>query len=110
MNLEKLKMQEEALIEGIALQIELAYAELESAIEREVSTGEGLKAAAENRDLNTRAYQEELVETADVIQAQFMEAFLDVNYQKTLYECIEARAQLNFLVGSETEASTEASM
>ena len=105
LQLDKLKMQEEALIEGIAVQIDHAYAELESALEREVSTGEGLKAATENRDLNVRAYQEELVETADVIQAQIMEAFLDANYQKILYECVEARAQLSFLVGSETEDS-----
>jgi outer membrane protein TolC len=105
LNLDKLRMQEQALSEGIGLQIEHAYAELNSALEREVSTGDGLKAATENRDLNTRAYQEELVETEDVIQAQFMEAFLDVSYQKTLYEIVEARAKLNFLVGSETEAA-----
>ncbi|WP_372795520.1 TolC family protein [Pontiella sp.] len=100
LELQKLQAQENALIEGIALLIQHAHAELASAQEREVSTGNGLRAAAENRDLNVRAYQQELVETEDVIEAQFMEAFLDVNYQKTLYEVIEARARLNMLVGS----------
>ncbi|MEN8254146.1 MAG: TolC family protein, partial [Verrucomicrobiota bacterium] len=107
LQLEKLKMQEEALIEGIALQVEHAHAEYESALEREGSTAEGLKAASENRDLNVRAYQEELVETADVIQAQITEALLDANYQRTLYECIEARANLGFLMGAEASTFTE---
>lgn len=102
LKLEKLRAQERALVEGIVLWIQHAYAEWEGASERTVSTGKGLEAATENRDLNARAYRAEMVETSDVIQAQFMQAFLDVSYQKTLYECIEARARLSKLVGSES--------
>ncbi|MBN2161479.1 MAG: TolC family protein [Pontiellaceae bacterium] len=96
---EKLKRQEELLLDGLALQVEQAHAAFEGACARKTSVGDGLQAAVENRELNIRAYQEELVETQDVIEAQFMEAFLDFSYQKTLYECVEAQAQLHCIVG-----------
>ena len=38
------------------------------------ATLDAMNAAAESRDLNTRAYQNELVETEKVIRAQLMEA------------------------------------
>jgi outer membrane protein TolC len=98
--LDKMRLQSEALTDGITLQIEHAYADFESARSRVKSTHKGLKAATENRDLNVRAYQEELVETADVIEAQIMEAILEASYQKTLYERLEAQANLAFLVGT----------
>ena len=99
LKLEKLQQQEELLQDALALQVEQAHAALEGACARQASVGEGLQAAVENRKLNIRAYQEELVETEDVIQAQFMEAFLDFSYQRTLYECVEAQATLECIVG-----------
>ncbi len=100
LELEKMELQEAALAEGLAMQIEHAYADYESARSRVTSTAAGLKAASENRDLNVRAYQEELVETADVIEAQIMEAILEASHQKTLYERLEAQANLAFLAGA----------
>jgi outer membrane protein TolC len=57
----------------------------------------------ENRSLNERAYQEELVETKDVIEAQLVESLMKAQYQKALYDNIEARANLEFVVGKEIE-------
>ena len=71
------------------------------------------KAAAisseENRALNERAYQEELVETKDVIEAQLVESLMKAQYQKALFDHIEARANLEFVVGNEVEKLAEGS-
>lgn len=58
------------------------------------------QSAKENRELNVRAYQDELVETKEVIEAQIMEALLAGQYQKVLYDHMEAQARLEFLVGA----------
>ncbi len=58
-------------------------------------------AATENRELNERAYRDELVEIKDVLEAQVMESTLEAQYQKVLYDHIEALAQLNLIIGAE---------
>ena len=62
---------------------------------------EAMLAATDNRDLNERAYQSELVETKDVIEAQIMESLWQAQFHKVLYDHVETRAHLNFLVGKE---------
>jgi outer membrane protein len=52
-----------------------------------------------------RAYQEGLVETKEVIEAQLMEALMSGQYQKVLYDHVEARAKLDFLVGGNLRAA-----
>jgi hypothetical protein len=60
-----------------------------------------MTAATENRDLNTRAYENELVETEKVIRAQLMEALMQAQHYKALYDHIALKSQLNLLVGTE---------
>jgi outer membrane protein len=60
-----------------------------------------MQAATDNRELNERAYQSELVETKDVIEAQIMESLMQAQFQKVLYDHVEIRAKLNFVVGQE---------
>ncbi len=91
------------LREGIALQIKYIFTLMISAQEQQRSAGEAAKAAEENRDLNERAYQEDLVETKDVIEAQLVESFLRAQYQKTLYDHIETQAHLDYVVGKEVQ-------
>ena len=55
-------------------------------------------AASENRDLNLRAYQNEMGEVADFIEAQIMEALMMAQYQLALYERIELKASLENLL------------
>jgi outer membrane protein len=99
--LEKLREEKVLLREGIALQIKHLFITMMSAQDQKKASGEAAKAAEENRDLNERAYQEELVETKDVIEAQLVESFMKAQYQKALYDHIEARAQLDLVVGKE---------
>ena len=51
--------------------------------------------------MNERAYQEELVETKDVIEAQLVESLMKAQYCKALYDHIEARANLDYVVGKQ---------
>ncbi len=97
------KLSEEKILlrEGLALQVKYIFTLMISAAEQEHSAAEAAKAAEENRDLNERAYREELVETKDVIESQLVESFMKAQYQKTRYDHIETQAHLDFVVGKE---------
>jgi outer membrane protein len=100
-NLEKLQHQLSLLRDGIAMEVKNACASLLKARQQQKSTDDALKAAVENRELNVRAYQEELVQTKEVIEAQILEAALSGQYWKARYDQIESHAKLDFLVGKE---------
>jgi outer membrane protein TolC len=97
--LEKLKQQQFLLKEGIALQVKHIFIQLTTAQQQKVSSEAAAASSEENRSLHERAYQEELVETKDVIEAQLMESLMKANYQKTLYDNLDARANMDFIVG-----------
>jgi hypothetical protein len=60
-----------------------------------------MQSAAENRDLNTRAFQEELVETEKVVRAQLMEALMSAQHYKARYDYAVLWSQLSLAVGKE---------
>lgn len=97
--LEKLRQQQCLLQEGIALQVKQVFIQLMSSQQQKASAEAAAASSQENRELNERAYQEELVETKDVIEAQLVESLMMAQYQKALYDHIEARASLDFIVG-----------
>lgn len=101
LELDKLLEQQRALEEGIVLKLEHALAEFQSARRRENSTKIGQQAASENRRLHERAYRDELVKTKDVVEAQLTEALFEADYQKALYDCVEAQARLRLLAGTD---------
>ena len=100
-NVEKIKEQRVLLKEGLALQVKNAFLRLMRAQEQQKASQEALSAATENRELNEKAYRDELVDTKDVLEAQMLESALEAQYQKILYDHIEALAQLNLIVGAE---------
>jgi outer membrane protein TolC len=99
--LEKLKQQQFLLKEGIALQVKHIFIQLMSTQQQKVSSEAAANSSEENRALNERAYQEELVETKDVIEAQLIESLMKAQYRKSLYDHLEARANLDFVVGKQ---------
>ncbi|MDD2337373.1 MAG: TolC family protein, partial [Geobacteraceae bacterium] len=99
--LAKLKEQQLLLREGLALQVKHLFIQLMKSQDQKTSTEAAAISAEENRSLNERAYQEELVETKDVIEAQLMESLMKAQHLKTLYEHLEAQANLDFVVGTE---------
>ena len=103
--LERFRHQQVLLREGIALQVKDVFLQMMRSQEQRNAMAEAAKAAEENRDLNERAYQEELVETKDVIEAQLVESFMKASNEKTLYDHIESQARLEFVVGKEIETA-----
>jgi len=87
--------------DAVALDVKRTCSELAKVEEQQKSSFEAAKSATENRELNVRAYQEELVETKDVIEAQIMEALLSAQYQQVLYSHVEAVAKLDMATGVE---------
>ncbi|HTG02035.1 MAG TPA: TolC family protein [Nitrospirota bacterium] len=98
---EKINVEDSLLREGVALQVKDAVLQVSRSKGQITSTREALASATENRELNTRAYQQELVETKDVIEAQLMELFIHSQYQKAIYDYQSGIASLEFLVGRE---------
>ncbi len=101
--LEKMKQEKMLLKEGIALRIKDAFLEIIRAQAQIKATQHALDAARENRELNIRAYQHELVETREVIEAQLMESFVQAQYVKALHDHSVAKARLDYIVGREIE-------
>lgn len=99
--LRKLKEEQVLLREGIALQVKHIFIQMIGARQQKVSSEAAAVSAEENRSLNERAYQAELVETKDVIEAQLIESLMKAQYQKALYDHVEACAELDFVVGKE---------
>lgn len=97
------KIKEEQILfrEGIGLQIKDTFLSLNAAEKSHRATGDAMKAAVENRDLNTRAYQNELVDTEKVIRAQLMEALMSAQHYKARYDQVVLLSQMNLLVGTE---------
>ena len=97
----KLKEERFLLKEGIGLQIRDTFLSLGAAEKAHQATLDAMTAASENRDLNIRAYQHELVETEKVIRAQLMEALMSAQHYKARYDHVALRSQLNLVVGRE---------
>lgn len=104
----KIKEEQFLLKEGIGLQIKDTFLALAAAEKAHQATLDAMSAAVENRDLNTRAYQNELVETEKVIRAQLMEALMSAQHYKARYDHIALQSQLNLVVGTEVLRKLEA--
>jgi outer membrane protein len=104
---DKIKEERFLLQEGIGLQIKDIFLGLSAAQKSHQATLDAMTAAQENRDLNTRAYQNELVETEKVIRAQLVEALMCAQHYKTRYDHIALQSQLSLVVGSEVEKQLE---
>lgn len=89
------------LREGIGLMIKDVLLGLDAAGREYQAASEAMNAAAENRELNFRAYQEGLVETGDVIRAQLMEALMTAQRDRLRYDHAVLRSRLDLVVGTE---------
>ena len=97
----KTKEEQFLLKEGIGLQIKDIFLGVNAARKSYQATLDAMISAQENRDLNTRAYQNELVDTEKVIRAQLMEALMSAQHYKTCYDHIALQSQLDLVVGTE---------
>lgn len=91
-----------ALRDAIALDVRRTAIAADKALAQQATASSAYAAATENRELHIRAYQDELVETKDVIEAQLVEAVLAGQFFKVQYDVVEARARLDMLLGRAT--------
>jgi len=97
----KLKEEKVLLQEGIGLQIRQLFLGLDAASKTYEAANRAMVAARDNRDLTSRAYQSELVETEKVIRAQLFEALMTAQYLKTRYDLVAIESQISLVVGTE---------
>jgi len=95
----KLKAQRAYLKSGLQLQAKRAYSGLQTAKRQVLVMREALKSATQNSDLNMRAYQEELLETKDVLEAEFMRSLTAAALYKAEYTVRLKRAELDYVIG-----------
>jgi outer membrane protein TolC len=103
----KIKEEQFLLKEGIGLQIKDVFLGLNATEKAYQATLDAMNAATENRDLNTRAYENELVETEKVIRAQLTEALMQAQHYKARYDHVALQSQINLLVGTEVAKQIE---
>ncbi|MBK8944554.1 MAG: TolC family protein [Ignavibacteriae bacterium] len=97
--LEKIKSQKLLLENGLEILVKKALVEFNSASDQLASLKSAMYSATENCELNDRAYQSELVELRDLLEAQLFEAIMKVQYYKAQFTYYEALAELEFTIG-----------
>jgi outer membrane protein TolC len=95
-----LEQQYAALRDGVSFDVRRTVIAIDKARAQLASTGLAYKSATENRELHIRAYQDELVETKDMIESQLVEAVLAGQFFKVQYDMVEARAKLDAILGA----------
>ena len=95
----KLEAQRVLLDSGLALQVKDDFMRIQRSRAQVDDNAKAQGFAEENRKLHVRAYQEELVETKDVIEAQIIESFTSTNLYRARYELRTAIADLDYKVG-----------
>lgn len=99
--LRRLESQQVLLEEGVGLQVRSLFVQLNTIEKQFSATKDAMDAAIENRDLNERAYRNQLTETEDVIQAQFIESLTASGHYRVVYEHMSLQSQLDLVVGTE---------
>lgn len=99
----KLESQQILLDQAIALQVKQQFLSIRSADKQSKDSWEAVGYASENRKLHVRAYQEELVETKDVIEAQVVETFAQSTYYRARYALEMGLLSLEFLIGQNVQ-------
>jgi len=95
----RLEAQRVLLDNGLALQIKNDFLRLQRSRAQVGDTAKAREYAEENRKLNVRAYQEEMVETKDVIEAQIVETLASASEQRARHDLRAALAELDYRVG-----------
>ena len=95
----KFKSQKAFLSEGLRMQKEKLMNELNESKERIASSKAAMLTAVENRELNLKAYQNEMASVTDFIESQLYEAVLSAQYEAALYTQASTVFKLEHLFG-----------
>lgn len=94
-----LEQQLALLQDGVAFEATRAALDVGKGRAQRGTTRAAFQSATENRELQIRAYQNDLADTKDVIEAQLMEAVLAGQHYRVLFDLAEATARLDMIVG-----------
>ncbi len=95
----KFKSQKILLDEAMALQVKQQFLRIRSSGKQIKNTESAFGFAKENRKLNVRAYQQEMVETKDVIESQLVESYTKGAYLRSRYNLELGITSLEYLIG-----------
>lgn len=101
----KLEAQRVLLDNGLALQIKDDFMRIERSRAQVDDSSKAQGYAEENRKLHVRAYQEEMVETKDVIEAQLVETFASANLHRVRHDLRAALADLDYRLGKAVQSA-----
>ncbi len=99
----KLESQRILLDEAMALQVKQQFLRIRSSGKQIEDTESAYDFARENRKLHVRAYQQEMVETKDVIESQLVESFAQGAYFRSRYTLDLGLTSLEYLIGQNLE-------
>ncbi len=99
----KLESQQVLLDQAIALQVKQQFLSIRSANNQTKDSKEAVGFASENRKLHVRAYQDELVETKDVIESQIVETFAQSTHFRARYALEMGLLSLEYLIGQNVQ-------
>lgn len=99
--LSKYKSQKLFLTDGLKMQKEKLINELNESKEKIASSKAAMLTAIENRELNLRAYQNEMAPVTNFIEAQLFEAILSAQYEAALFSQAATIFKLEHLFGEE---------
>ena len=100
----KLESQQILLDQAIALQVKQQFLSIRSANNQTKDSKEAVGFASENRKLHVRAYQDELVETKDVIESQIVETFAQGTHYRARYALEMGLLSLEYLIGQNVQS------
>lgn len=100
----KLESQQILLDQAIALQVKQQFLSIKSANSQTKDSQEAVGFASENRKLHVRAYQDELVETKDVIESQIVETFAQGTHFRARYALEMGLLSLEYLIGQNVQS------
>ncbi len=95
----KLQIQKSYLKSGLKVKAKSAYVQAKSSFKEMKIMKDAVMTAKESSNLNFRAYQEEMVDTKDVVEAQFMQSITEAGYYKARYETAINEAKLEYIIG-----------
>ncbi len=99
----KLKSQRVLLDEAMALQVKQQFLRIRSSAKQINDTETAYGFARDNRKLHVRAYQQEMVETKDVIESQLVESFARSSHLRSRYALELGLTSLEYLIGRNIE-------
>jgi len=105
--LSKIKQQKLIFISSIATKIRVHLKQLKGIGKKTNILNSNLKTSKELTSLNLRAYQANVGELKDVIEARIIEGIVNGNLQKVKYDYLLAKIELENTIGKEIEKKME---